>query len=154
MIALRFESRLTVAPDTLWRHATSMAGVNHELLPLVRMTHPLDRAALPAEGELPDGVLFHSWLLAFGVLPFDRHALCLSSIGPGKRFDEDSTSWLQRRWRHHRRIEPLNGGACVIDELQIEPRIGFAAPLVRAIVTQLFSHRHRRLRRRFGVLPS
>jgi ligand-binding SRPBCC domain-containing protein len=153
VIALRFESRLAVEPAELWRHATSMAGVNFELMPLVRMTHPRDRAVLPDAGELPDGVLFHSWLLLFGLLPFDRHALCLRSIGPGMRFDEDSTSWMQRRWGHHRRIEPVLGGAFVIDELQIEPRIGFAAPLVRAIVTQLFRHRHRRLRLRFGALP-
>ena len=152
MIALRFESRLAAAPDALWQHATSMAGVNFELMPLVRMTYPRDRDRLPEHDALPDGVLFHSWLLAFGLLPFDRHALCLRSLGPGMRFDEDSTSWLQRRWGHHRRIEPVPGGAVVIDELQIEPRIGFAAPIVRAIVTRLFRHRHRRLQRRFGAL--
>jgi ligand-binding SRPBCC domain-containing protein len=153
VIALHFESCLAAAPDTLWRHATSMAGVNFELMPLVRMTYPRDRAALPDAGELPDGVLFHSWLLLLGLLPFDRHALCLRSVGPGMRFDEDSTSWMQRRWGHHRRIEAVAGGARVIDELQIEPRIGFAAPLVRALVAQIFRHRHRRLQQRFGVMP-
>ncbi|MFC4252425.1 hypothetical protein [Sinimarinibacterium flocculans] len=152
MIDLRVESRLAAAPDALWQHATSMAGVNFELMPLVRMTHPSDRARLPDAGELPDGVLFRSWLLAFGVLPFDRHALCLRRVGPGMRFDEDSTSWLQRRWIHHRRVEPVAGGARVIDELRIEPRLRIAAPLVRVLVAQLFDHRHRRLRQRFGAL--
>jgi hypothetical protein len=152
VIALRFESRLAVEPAELWRHTTSMAGVNFELMPLVRMTHPRDRTALPDAGELPDGVLFHSWLLLFGLLPFDRHALCLRSVGPGMRFDEDSTSWMQRRWGHHRRIEAVAGGARVIDELQIVPRLAFAEPLVRVLVAQICRHRHQRLQQRFGAL--
>jgi hypothetical protein len=153
VIVLRFESRLAAAPDALWRHATSMAGVNFELMPLVRMSYPADAATLPDAIERPDGVLFRSWLLAFGVLPFDRHALCLRSVGPGMRFDEDSTSWLHRRWGHHRRIEPLDGGACVIDELQVVPRLRLAGAVVRVVVALIFDHRHRRLRRRFGALP-
>ncbi len=153
MIDLRFESRLAVEPAVLWQHATSMAGVNFELMPLVRMTYPRARERLPASVEQPEGVLFHSWLLAFGVLPFDRHALHLHRVGPGMRFDEDSTSWMQRRWEHHRRVEPVAGGACLIDELRVVPRLRLAAPWVQMLVAQIFRHRHRRLRRRFGVVP-
>lgn len=129
----------------------TMPGVNHELLPYVRMTYPR-RARRMVISEAPVGeVLFQSWLLGFGVFPFDRHALKLESVTAGEGFVEESTSWLQRRWRHERRIWPLPGGACrVEDHLVVESRIPFIAPLVGLIVAAIFHHRHRRLTRHFG----
>ncbi len=150
MIKLRFESQLATDATTLWQHASSMAGVNYELMPLVRMTHPADRAALPQE-KIPEGVLFQSWLLLFGVLPFDRHALRLTDVRPLQGFDEDSTSWLQARWIHKRRVREHLGGVIVVDELQITPRLRIAAPMVAVMVALIFRHRHRRLRRRFAA---
>ncbi|HEY1076151.1 MAG TPA: hypothetical protein VGE51_05640 [Fontimonas sp.] len=154
MIHLRFESRLAADAATVWQHASSMAGVNRELMPLVRMTYPADRAALPQGEAVPRGVLFHSWLMLFGVLPFDRHALRLSQVWPQQGFDEDSTSWLQTRWIHRRRLITHADGVSVIDELEITPRLRFAAPLVGLMVTQIFRHRHRRLVKRFGTPAS
>ncbi|MDP9140920.1 MAG: hypothetical protein M3O62_09035 [Pseudomonadota bacterium] len=150
MISLRFESHLVTDVATLWQHASSMAGVNFELMPLVRMTYPADRAALPHE-NIPKDVLFQSWLMLFGILPFDRHALRLTNVWPRQGFDEDSTSWLQSRWIHKRRLIGRANGVTVTDELEITPRVRFAAPIVAAMVTQIFRHRHRRLRRRFGT---
>jgi hypothetical protein len=151
LIKLRFESQLATDATTLWQHASSMAGVNYELMPLVRMTHPADRAALPHE-NIPKDVLFQSWLLLFGFLPFDRHALRLTDVWPQKGFNEDSTSWLQARWIHKRRVHEHANGVVVIDELEITPRIRFAAPIVALMVQQIFRHRHRRLQRRFGAM--
>ena len=152
MIRLRFESRLREAPQAVWAQASTMAGVNAELGPWVRMSYPVDRAALDGQ-DVPLGeVLFQSWLCVFGLIPFDRHALVLERLYPGVGFDERSTSWMQRLWIHRRRIEAVEGGARVTDELEIEPRLPFAAPLVRRIVGFLFAHRHRRLRARFGAL--
>lgn len=151
MIALRFESLLATDVDRLWQHASSMAGVNHELMPLVRMSYPADRVALPQGEAVPKEVLFQSWLLLFGVLPFDRHALRLLDVRPGRGFDEDSTSWLQSRWVHKRRLVAQPRGVLVTDELEVTPRLRFAAPLTAFIVRQIFLHRHRRLRRRFGT---
>lgn len=150
-VSLRFESQLATDIDTLWQHASSMAGVNHELMPLVRMTYPPDRDALPQGEAVPKDVLFQSWLLLFGVLPFDRHALRLVDVWPGHGFDEDSTSWLQSRWVHRRRLVAQSRGVSVTDELEVAPRLRFAAPLTAFIVRQIFLHRHRRLRRRFGT---
>lgn len=152
MIALRFESHLATDVDSLWQHASSMAGVNYELMPLVRMTYPADRNALPQGEAVPDEVLFQSWLLLFAFLPFDRHALRLVDVWPGRGFDEDSTSWLQSRWVHKRRLVAQASGVVVTDELEITPRLGFTAPMTAFIVKQLFAHRHHRLRRRFGTL--
>ena len=152
MIHLRFESRLAETPERIWAVASTMAGVNAELGPWVRMSYPAERAALDGQDVPMQEVLFQSWLCAFGVLPFDRHALRLERLYPGVGFDERSTSWMQKLWVHRRRIEAVEGGACVSDELEIEPRLLFAAPLVRMIVGALFRHRHRRLRARFGAL--
>lgn len=151
MIHLRFESRLAAEPAQVWARAATMAGVNAELMPLLRMSTPASFAGRSLEEALPGELLFHSWLLLFGCIPFDRHALRLAAIYPGAGFDEDSSSWLQSVWRHRRRVEAIPGGACVVDELDIQPR---AAPafVVRVIVGALFAHRHRRLRRQYGAL--
>jgi hypothetical protein len=40
VIALRFESELAAAPDTVWRRVTSVEGIADEMTPLLRMTFP------------------------------------------------------------------------------------------------------------------
>lgn len=127
-----------------------MHGVNAELMPLMRMTFPPDAGAIEA---LPTGqVAFASWLLLFGVVPVDRHDLCIERVLPGTGFDERSHSLMQRVWIHRRRIEPLSEGCRVSDELMFEPRLIPMRALTRRIVRGIFEHRHRRLRRRFGEL--
>lgn len=152
MIRLRFESRLRAAPDAVWAQASTMAGVNAELGPWVRMSYPADRAALDGQDAPLGEVLFQSWLCAFGLIPFDRHALVLERLFPGTGFDERSSSWMQKVWVHRRRIGAVEGGSRVTDELEIEPRLPLAAPVVRLVVGALFRHRHRRLRARFGAV--
>ena len=149
---LEFASRVAAPPAQVWRHACSMAGVNAELGPWMRMTPPADRSSLDGV-DVPLGeLLFRSWVLFLGVLPVDRHAFVLEQIEPGSGFDERSSSWTEKIWVHRRRIEPVPGGARVSDVLEFEPRVFFMAPLLRAIVHALFSHRHRKLRRLFGSL--
>ena len=151
MRALRFESRLAASAEEVWAVASTMDGVNHELMPLMRMTHPPDVGGLDDPRAQMGSVLFRSWLLAGGFLPIDRHSLVLERLYPGEGFDEHSRSWLQRVWIHHRRVRPdLEGGCRVVDELAFEPRIPGAAALVTRTVRALFEHRHRRLRLRFG----
>lgn len=152
MIRLRFESRLAAPASDIWAVASTMAGVNAELGPWVRMSYPPERVALDGQDVPMREVLFQSWLCVFGLIPFDRHALRLERLYPGVGFDERSTSWMQKLWVHRRRIEAVEDGARVTDELEIEPRLPFATPLVRVIVGALFRHRHRRLRARFGAL--
>lgn len=83
MINLGFESLLAAPPAAIWAQASTMAGVNAELGPWVRMSYPADRAALDGQAVPLGQVLFRSWLCAFGVLPFDRHALRLERLYPG-----------------------------------------------------------------------
>lgn len=153
VIEVERASTVAATPEAVWAVVSTMAGVNAELAPWVRMTHPADRASLD-EQDVPLGeVLFPSWLLAFGVVPFDRHSLVLTSIEPGQGFVEESTSWLQRRWRHERTLEPAAGGrTTVTDRLAVEPRVGLSAPITRRVVGWLFTRRHHRLRSRFVTL--
>lgn len=139
--------------------ALTPEGVNAELLPLVRMTFPPSMRSLPIT-EAPTGtVVGHCWMLAGGVLPFDRHALGFASTasptGEGHGFIETSSSWMQRSWRHERTIVDRPGGGCTVHDLVVaEPRVPGAGVVVGPIVRAVFRHRHRRLVRRWGEAPS
>jgi hypothetical protein len=150
-IDLEFETRLAADAERVWEHATSMAGVNYELGPLVRMTAPRRAKELRIDDAPLGEVAFTSVLLAGSVLPIDLHRLAIAEVGPGHRFLERSSSLLQARWEHERWIETEAGRGCRLsDRLAIDPRLRPAAPLTAAIVRRLFERRHRRLRARFG----
>ncbi|QGG96712.1 hypothetical protein [Actinomarinicola tropica] len=150
-IDLTFTTDLDSSAEAVWSVVATMPGVNAELGPWVRMTHPRGLGRIDEVEVVPGAPLFSSWLLLLGIVPIDRHRLVLDRV-LARGFDEDSTSWLQRRWRHERRVEDRPGGGCVVtDRLVVVPRVGPAAPLVRRIVAAVFAHRHRRLRRRFGT---
>lgn len=126
-----------------------MDGVNQELAPWVRMSVP--RAARGKQlAELEPGrEAFVSVLLLLGLVPFDLHHLTLEHVHQ-HGFVEESWSWLQRRWRHERTIEPLPDGCVVTDRVTVEPR-GAPAWLVEPIVRRIFQARHDRLRELFGA---
>lgn len=149
-IEIGINSIVAADREDVWRSISTMTGVNYELRPILVMTRPRDHETLPVE-VTPGRVIFASWLLLFGLLPVDRHALALERVDAGFGFIEESTSWLQRRWRHKRTLTTLDSGGCrVVDELVVEPRIGCLRPVTSAVVVRLFTHRHRRLASRFG----
>jgi ligand-binding SRPBCC domain-containing protein len=146
-------SRLAAPADAVWAHATSMRGVNSELFPLVRMTHPRGLDSL-ADREVPLGArVFRSWILFAGILPIDFDDLTFVELEPG-RFLERSPMLSQREWEHERRVEPSGGGCEISDRVRSVPRISALAPLFRAVFLLAFRLRHRNLRRRFGILPA
>ena len=59
----------------------------------------------------------------------------------------------QRLWEHERRIEPAGEACVVVDRVCHEPRLPFGERVQSALIRQVFLHRHRRLRRRFGGGP-
>ena len=128
-----------------------MLGVNHELMPLLRMTHPAEATDLTSPLLKLGETAFISTLLLFGVLPIDRHHLMLEKIYAGAGFDERSWSWTQKLWIHRRRVSASGSGTRLIDELEFEPRIFFAAPLLRVVIRAVFNQRHSRLRAKFGA---
>lgn len=151
----RFEisTELAAGPEAVWRHATSPAGVNYEMAPWLRMTFPRDAGSV-TEAWAPGRTLFRSWLLVARVLPLEYDDVSFAAVEPGKRFLERSVLLSQRVWEHERILEPLgpsSRGCRVIDRLAFEPRISLLGGLYEAIFRRVFDHRHRRLRRRFGV---
>lgn len=157
LLDIEITSTLSAPREEVWRSVSTMKGVNFELRPFVHMTSPAEHQVLPSTPE-PGQVVFKSWLLLFGVMPFDRHSLAfdeVDEVDEGYCFSEVSTSWLQREWRHERVVGDGPGTGCsVTDRLVISPRVALAKPIVVAIVSKLFEHRHRRLAARFGTEPN
>ncbi|HKP92232.1 MAG TPA: hypothetical protein VJT75_19845 [Thermoleophilaceae bacterium] len=152
MAAYEFVARslLDAPPDEVWARVSTMAGVNDELAPLLRMTHPpgLDRL----DPELADlgRPVFRSRVLLLGVVPVDYDDLTIVRLDPGRGFLERSPMGTQRLWEHERRLEPAGAGCAIVDRVRHEPRVPVAGRLQSALLRQVFRHRHRRLRRRFG----
>lgn len=148
----RISSDLAADPDVVWRQATDLPGVNSELMPLVRMTVPKGLVGARLD-DLPVGRgAGRTWLLLFGVFPVDFDDLTIAEHGPGRRFLERSTMLTQSRWEHERTVAAVGGGCRVVDQLQWQGRNRALGGLYRLAVPILFGHRHRRLRRRYGVL--
>jgi ligand-binding SRPBCC domain-containing protein len=145
-------SRLASPAHEVWAFATTAAGVNEELMPIVRMTVPRGRDDLSIADVHPPQRLGRSWILLGGVLPFDYDDIGVASIGPGFAFSERSTMLSQRTWEHDRTVVPAGEHACVVtDRIGFVPRVPGIVPLLRPIFRWMFRHRPRRLRRRFGV---
>ena len=144
-------STLPASRAAVWARVSTMAGVNDELGPWFRMTHPpgLDRL----EGvEVPLGErLFRSRVLLFGVLPVDYDDLVLVRLEPGRGFLERSRMLSQRVWEHERTLSDDGAGCVVTDRVRFEPRVPVLAGAQRALLRAIFRHRHRRLRRFFGA---
>ena len=125
----------------------TLADVNRELGPWVRMTVP-DAWEGRAISEWPVGEeLFVSWILLLGVLPIDRHVFGMTELRPGRGFDEQSRSLVNRYWKHTRDVVPINGGCRITDEIEFECRLPLLGYLLRPVYAGVFWWRHRRLSR-------
>lgn len=144
-------SDLAATPEVVWRHITTMDGVNDEMRPLLRMTVPAGLAGARIDDLAVGHRAGRSWLLLFGVLPVDFDDLMIAEQGPGHRFREESTMLTQARWEHERSVEATAPGCRVTDTLNWQGRVAPLGALYRLAVPVLFGHRHRRLRKRFGV---
>ena len=142
-------SHLSASAEQVWRNASTMEGVNAELGPWLRMGVPSAARGRSLAAVTPGREAFVSTLFLLGVVPFDRHHLTLEAVH-AFGFDEESWSWLQRRWRHERRITPTPSGCTVTDRLTVVPRLA-PALLVRPVVAAVFAWRHRRLRAQFAA---
>lgn len=142
-------SSLATPAEKVWARAASWEGVNSELWPF-RMSVPAEWQARSID-TLPCGrPLFDSWVLLFGLLPNDVHHFQFESIGPGMQFQENSSSLMNRQWRHRRRVEVDGEGCVVTDTLEIVPRIALFGMLMAPVYRLVFWNRHRKLRRWYG----
>lgn len=143
-------SFLAAAPEAVWARAASFDGINDEFSGLLRMTAPRAVRERGLDGAEPGRRLCRSWLLLFGVIPFDYDDITLVEIEPGRGFLERSSMLSNRVWEHRRSIEPAEGGCLVCDSIRYEPRLPLPHALLRRVYALVFAVRHRRLRRRFG----
>ena len=149
-------SRLAAPAEEVWAAALTEDGINFELAPWLRMTMPRAIGPEMTFDDAPLGEpLGRSWLLLGRVLPVDYDDLRLAERGPGMRFVERSRLGSARSWRHEREVVALGPRACELtDGVEIELRAPLRAigggRVAARVMRALFTHRHRRLRRRWG----
>jgi len=119
--------------------------------PFLRMTLPAGVGQITPESIELGKPIGRSWILLFGLLPFDYDEITLVRLNPERGFLERSRMLSQRTWEHERTLEPLDDGACrIVDRVSWQPRLGLPARPLRPTIAWFFRHRHKRLRRRFG----
>jgi ligand-binding SRPBCC domain-containing protein len=138
MHSFRMASVVPAAREAVWARATTLAGVNAELWPVARMT---------GEGEIAEGALGRSWILALGVLPIDYDDIRLETVEPGHRFRERSRLGSCSAWHHDRTLTAVDGGTRVVDEVAFAPRVPGTGGLLAFVFAATFRWRHRRLAR-------
>ena len=145
-------SRLPCPAAEVWERVTSPAGIRHELRPVLSMTMPpgLRGRGIAEVGDLVGRPLGKAWLLLLGVVPVEYDDMVLVEVIDGRSFHERSTMLLLARWEHERSVLVVGPIACeVTDRLTFVPRVDrpVVRRVARAVVSALFAHRHRRLRR-------
>lgn len=144
-------SELAASAEAVWARAIDPAGINYELSPLMRMTVPKGAESFGLD-ELEPGRIGRSWVLLFGLIPFDYDDLHIVRVEPGRSFLERSSMLSMRLWEHERTVTPLGEGRCrVEDRLGWEPRLPLPGAWLRPVIGFVFRHRHQRLRRFFGA---
>ena len=143
------QSKVNADKQALWQHVTQMQNVNYELLPIVRMTYPNNRAALNSADVPLHTPLFTSVLLLFSIIPIDLHHLAFDKIDDGNAFYENSTTLTHKYWKHTRTLTATDGGTIVKDEVTFQPRLGLLGHLFLPVYKGVFAHRHRRLAKLF-----
>ena len=144
-------SPLRAPAEQVWAHASTFAGVNRELWPLVRMTYPPTSSRLTPDTFPVGRTAFRSWILLFGLLPVEYDDITLVELEPGRGFYEVSRMLAVREWRHRRSVRPTADGCVVTDEIGMVPRWRGTGWLLVQVYRLVFAWRHRRLRRLFGV---
>jgi ligand-binding SRPBCC domain-containing protein len=134
---------------------TTPEGINDEMRPYMRMTTPRGVERLDPESIVLGEKIGRSWVLLFGLIPFDYDDLTLVRLDPGRGFLERSQMLSQRSWEHERTLEPTAEGGCLVeDRVRWQPRLGMPGAPLRPVIGAFFRHRHSRLRRHFGGVPA
>lgn len=143
-------SHLDADATRVWERVITPEGINDEMRPYIRMTIPRGVERLDPESIRLGERIGRSWLLLFGLLPFDYDDLTLVRLEPGRGFLERSTMLSQRSWEHERTVEADDDGCQITDRVRWEPRLPLPGAALRPLIGWFFRHRHRRLHRRFG----
>jgi ligand-binding SRPBCC domain-containing protein len=144
-------SRLDARPDRVWDRIVTPEGINSEMRPYLRMTLPRGIDSLDPDRIVLGEPIGRSWILLFGLIPFECDDITLVRLEEGRGFLERSQMLSQRVWEHERTLEPAAEGGCLVtDRVRWVPRLGLPGRALVPAVRWFFRHRHRRLRRQFG----
>lgn len=144
-------SHLGGTPSQVWDRVITPEGIRDEMQPYLRMTLPPGVERLDPESIELGKKIGRSWILLFGLLPFDYDDITLVRIEPERGFLERSQMLSQRVWEHERTIGPAAEGGCLItDRVNWQPRLGLPGQPLRPVIAWFFRHRHKRLQRHFG----
>ncbi|EYT64696.1 hypothetical protein H483_0103470 [Dietzia sp. UCD-THP] len=137
--------------EEVWAHVVTAEGISDEFRPLLRMRIPA-RLAGASIADVPLGrPLGRAWILLGGVVPLEYDDLVLVDLEAPRFFQERSELGSCRVWEHRRELESLaDGSTRITDTLRAVPRALIPGSVVRVLVGALFTHRHRRLVRKFG----
>lgn len=149
-------SHLAAPAPVVWNRLLTAEGINEDMRPWLTMSLPpgLSTGSLD---HAPVGVpLGRAWLRAFGVVPFEWDNLMLAELEPGRRFHEISSMITAWWWEHERTLTPIGAHQTrVHDRVVFQARRGghVVEALMHLLVNGVFTHRHHRLQRHFGVAP-
>ena len=150
MRSFEISTELPASADDVWAHVTTPAGINGELMPLMRMTIPPSFAGASIDDLVVGERVGRCWVLMGGFLPDDYDDLTVAELGPGRRFLEQSQMLTQAWWQHERVVDDAGAGARITDRLSWRGRNRVFEALYARMVPVIFTHRHRRLRRHFS----
>ena len=149
-LTFRKTSLVAAQPSEIWPVVTSPAGINHELMPVMRMTVPAQLRG-KAIDEMPlKKKIGRSWFFLLGFIPIDYDDITIAEREDGRRFLERSTMMSMSAWEHERTLSPCEGGSEVTDRVtfQLRPPLAWvpgAHAVLGMCLRWLFGHRHRRL---------
>lgn len=144
-------SHLDATPAQVWERVITPEGIRDEMHPYLRMTLPPGVERLDPESIELGKKIGRSWILLFGLLPFDYDDITVVRLEPERGFLERSQMLSQRVWEHERSLEPdPNGGCLITDRVSWQPRFGLPGRPLRPVIAWFFAHRHKRLQRHFG----
>jgi len=146
---IKISSFVKSPQHVVWNKISCIGGVNEEFYPILRMTSPDLNMRLSS--ELVTGKpLFRSWLLLFGLIPFEYDHIQIDMCEDGCGFSERSSMLLMSEWNHTRTLTTTCRGTCVTDTISFRPRLSWMGLFLYRIVSWLFFYRHYRLGVIFG----
>lgn len=156
MKTLTAVSRIAAPATAVWGWVTTPAGINHELMPIMKMTIPPSFRGVTIEQIKPGTRLGRSYFLLLGLFPFDYDDITVAEVDSGQRFLESSSMLSMRVWRHERTVIPCGEESEVRDVVSFQLRFPLSrvpgwSSAVAAVLGALFHHRHRRLAAHFAA---
>ena len=112
-------------------------------MPYIHLTYPKEKADL---GEISVSAFIVSFIFLFGFIPMGVHFLRLDSLEIGVSFCENSTTLLNKYWKHRRSLRQVSKEYTeVTDSVEFESRLPFIGYLLLPVIEFIFQHRHTKI---------